>query len=734
MSPTLRLILIFHNHQPIGNFDGVIEQAYEDSYLPFLDVFEQHCRLPIALHTSGSLMEWLVARHPEYIDRLAALVASGRIEIVGGPYYEPILTMIPSRDRIGQITRYHDWLTKRFDTSVGGIWMPERVWEQTLTRDLAEAGVRYTLLDDFHFKNAGLEEHDLHGYYLTEDETKLLAVFPGSERLRYLIPFSDPEETISYLRLIASQQPGAVVAFGDDGEKFGSWPGTKEHVYTNGWLRRFFDALAANQSWLKVVKPTEVLEQVPPLGTAYLPEGSYREMTEWALPTERLLQFEHLKHRLEFEDRWHDVAPFVRGGYWRNFRVKYPETNEMYARMQMVSQRLHDAVAAGARGELVDQARTELYRGQCNCGYWHGAFGGAYLPHLRNAVFKHLISADNLLDEAQGRGMADGDRPWVELTSADYNFDGRQEIRLASNRLVALVSPAYGGHLYELDVRAICHNLLATLTRRPEAYHEKVRAGEGAAGGDVASIHDRVIFKQEGLDKRLQYDRYPRKSLIDHFYEPDASLGAIVADEYQELGDFVTAPFEARLRRSSDRMQLQMSRQGHVAGHDVRITKGLTLEAGEQTVAIAYLLEGLPADQTLHFGIEMNFAGLPSGLDDRYFRDTQGRPLGQLGTQLDLSDFASLGLVDKWLGIALDLKCDRPTNFWTFPIETVSQSEGGFELVHQSVVVLPHWLVKADDEGRWSILMTLSLDTSAAEARRSVSEALSSKRPERVTA
>ena len=57
----------------------------------------------------------------------------------------------------------------------------------------------------------------------------------------------------------------------------------------------------------------------------------------------------------------------------------------------------------------------------------------------------------------------------------------------------------------------------------------------------------------------------------------------------------------------------------------------------------------------------------------------------------------------------------RPTNFWTFPIETVSQSEGGFELVHQSVVVMPHWLVEADKEGRWSVTMQMSLDTSRAE-------------------
>jgi alpha-amylase len=724
MSPTLRLVLVFHNHQPVGNFDGVFEQAYLDSYRPFLDVFEQFPDLSIALHISGPLMEWLVERHPEYLQRISRLVAASRIEIVGGAFYEPILTMIPPRDRVGQITSYAEWLSERFHTRVNGMWMPERVWEQSLASDLVESGVRYTLLDDFHFKNSGLDEHQLYGYYITEDNARVVSVFPGSEPLRYLIPFREPEAAISYLREVADRQPGAVVVFGDDGEKFGSWPGTKEHVYDNGWLRRFFDALVANREWLRVTKPSEVLDSVPPLGKIYIPEGSYREMTEWALPAGRLAEFEHLRHRWEAEGRWHEVMQFVRGGFWRNFKVKYPETNEMYARMQMVSQRLHETLAGGQNGPLIDQARRELYRGQCNCGYWHGAFGGAYLPHLRNAVYRHLIAAENLLDAAAGRGLAEGDRPWVELTSADYNFDGRPEVRLASNRLVALAAPSQGGQLYELDVRSICHNLLATLTRREEAYHHKVRAGEQAGGGDVASIHDRVVFKQEGLDKRLQYDSYRRKSLIDHFYPLDATPAAIEAGETPEWGDFVAGAYEARLRRNPGRMQVQLVRDGHVGNADVRITKGVTLEAGEQTLEVAYLLEGLRPGETFHFGVEWNFAGLPTGLDDRFFRDARGKSLGQLGTRLDLHDVDSLALVDQWLCIGVELRIDRPTHVWTFPIETVSQSEAGFELVHQSVVVLPHWYVTAGADGRWSATMTLAIDTTAAERRPSVREAV----------
>ncbi len=726
MTHPLRLVLVLHNHQPIGNFDGVFEQAYQDSYLPFLDVFERYDALRIALHTSGSLMEWLDSHHPEYVDRLAGLVASGRIEIVGGAYFEPILTMIPSRDRVGQITAYTEWLEARLGAKIRGMWVSERVWEQSLASDLVEAGISYTVLDDFHFKNAGLSSEQLHGYYVTEDDAQVLNVLPGSERLRYMIPFQQPQDSIDYLRSVAEAHPGAVVVFGDDGEKFGNWPGTKEHVYDQGWLTQFFDALVANGDWLKVTTPSEAIEKVPPLGKLYIPEGSYREMTEWALPAARINEFEDMHRDLDAQSQWSRVAPFVRGGFWRNFKVKYPETNSMYARMHMVSRRLQEALESGAQGQLIDQARFELYRGQCNCGYWHGAFGGVYLPHLRNAIYQHLIAADNLLDQAEGRGWQEGQQAWVELTAADYNLDGRPEARLANNRLIALVSPVDGGQIYELDVKAICHNLLATLTRRLEAYHRKVLHGPSSGNGELASIHDQVIFKQEGLNERLGYDQWARNSLVDHFYPADVSLEQVAAGQTEEQGDFVHGPYETKLRRNEGRVQLQLVREGHVHDRQIRVTKGITLSADEASLEIAYLVENIPNDITLHFAPEMNFAGLPSGADDRYFRDREGKSLGQLGNQLDLVETTELGLVDEWLGIAVSLSFDRPTAIWAYPVETVSQSEGGFELVHQSVAVVPHWALVPDLNGRWSVTMRLDIDTQLAESRMDKSAAVAS--------
>lgn len=767
--PRIRLCLVLHNHQPVGNFEHVFESAYRDSYLPFLDVFEPYPEMRLSLHVSGSLMEWLDSRHPEYIDRLASLVRAGRIEILGGPFYEPILTMLPPRDRIGQIAQYSRWLRGRLNAPVRGAWVPERVWEASLTSDLASAGIEYTVLDDFHFRIAGLTDHPLHGYYLTEDNGQLLKVFPGAEQLRYWIPFGEPQQTVDLLHALSERQPGTVVTFADDGEKFGSWPETKIHVYDRGWLRRFFDALRANRNWLSTATLAETVDGVLPSGKIYLPDASYREMTEWVLPVSQQQSYHAAVAALQRDNRWDSIKPFVRGGFWRNFKVKYDEANEMYARMMFVSRLVDDAAREGARKELVDQARQHLYRGQCNCAYWHGAFGGLYLPHLRNAVYRELIAAENLLECSPSRSDA-----WVEAAAEDFNLDARKEIRLAGDRLVAWFEPAMGGRLYELDVRSIGLNVLATLCRRPEAYHEKVRAGEHRHDEGAASIHDRVVFKQKDLDQRLIYDRRLRKSLLDHFWDLDVTPEQVAVGEAPELGDFADGIYQSRIRRNPERVQVQFTRQGTCSDRPLTITKGVTLSAGSEDLEIAYLIEGLPADRAVHFGVEFNFAGLPAGADDRYFHTSRipqsngsgmephlispqpvpsllGRRgekvaesrtsglerapkefmarLGQLQTRLDLHDVRQLGLCDEWLGIDVGLLWDRPTNVWTFPIETVSQSEGGFELVHQSVVVIPHWEIRGDADGRWSTVMRLRLSTELAEARLNESSTVAAPAP-----
>ena len=207
------------------------------------------------------------------------------------------------------------------------------------------------------------------------------------------------------------------------------------------------------------------------------------------------------------------------------------------------------------------------------------------------------------------------------------------------------------------------------------------------------------------------------KSLIDHFYDNDVTPAAIAAGEAIERGDFASGAYEARLRRNPNRIQVQLSRQGNAWGHPLKLTKGLTLESGSSMIEIAYLIEGLEPNQSFHFSVEFNFAGIPSNCDDRYFHDGDGRRLGHVGERLDLHETRALSLVDEYLGIDVGWRTSRASGIWTYPVETVSQSEGGFELVHQSVVVQPHWIVTPDASGRWSVTMELAIDTSMAERR-----------------
>lgn len=672
----LRLIFALHNHQPVGNFDGVFESAYRESYAPFLDVMEDYPDIPFVLHTSGPLMEWLAENRPDYVARVRAMAQEGRVEILGGGFYEPILTMIPYRDRVGQVRDYAAYLTDLFETKVRGMWVPERVWEQHLVSALVEAGVEYTVLDDAHFQRAGLHDEQLFGYYLTEDDGRLLKVFPSSERLRYLVPFHEPHESYEYLRRLAHDRPGATVVCADDGEKFGSWPETFDHVFTRGWLRRFCDMIRGNREWLLPTTFAEAVDSTLPLGKIYLPDGSYREMTEWALPSSKLIELKHAQKQSEGHAAAERLKPFVRaGGFWRNFKARYAESDEMYARMLDVSHRLARAEAnPEADPDYLEVGRQELYRGQCNCPYWHGSFGGLYLPHLRNAIYEHLIAAHNALDDAEGRTG-----PRVSLDVADFNLDARKEVRLENERFVAFVRPATGGHLYELDVRHALTNVLSTLDRRPEPYHGAIAASAGlAAMGDGPEFTpERVVFKHEGLGRRLVYDLHPRKALVDHFLPLDVTLDDLTACRDIERGDFVLGTYLSKFIRTEARVSLSMERTGRADGHLVRVHKTIELAADSPTLEIVYALDDLPEGVAVHFAVEINLAGMAGHADNRYYSDPDGSRLGLLDARLDLHDQHGVSLTDEWLDLDLSLAWSKPAGLWCYPIETVSQSEGG---------------------------------------------------------
>jgi alpha-amylase len=157
------------------------------------------------------------------------------------------------------------------------------------------------------------------------------------------------------------------------------------------------------------------------------------------------------------------------------------------------------------------------------------------------------------------------------------------------------------------------------------------------------------------------------------------------------------------MNRSAKRVALVMERPGWADGHPVQARKSISLEAGKGELEIHYLLEGLPSAGALHFAVEINLASMAGHAPDRYYSDVAGSKLGVLNTVLDLPSTEGVNLTDEWLGMKVGLSWSHPAGLWCFPIETVSQSEGGFEGVYQSSAVIPHWLIEADADGRWEV-------------------------------
>ena len=682
-----------HDHQPVGNFLHVLEEAYEKAYLPFIQVLQRYPFMKISVHYSGILWDFFKSHHPEFLQILRRLVKNGQLEMMTGGYYEPILAVIPDEDKVGQVRRLTRTIEEEMGVTPQGMWLAERVWEPHLPKYLVEAGVGYIAIDDYHFKKSGLREEDLYGYYLTEEDGKILKVFPGSETLRYIIPFRPPEETLNYLSRLRGSSRAAIVA--DDGEKFGVWPQTFHSVYEEGWLERFFRLIGENLDWIEPISLGAYATRERPLGRIYLSCSSYMEMDEWSLPTEAMVEYGRVVEGLKENPGGEPIRRFLKGGFWRNFFAKYPESNDLHKRVLLLRNQIVGKESSSEDHDLL----THLYRAQCNDAYWHGVFGGLYLPHLRHALYENLIKAEALYDRMnppEGNG--------VDLERLDFNGDGDEELLLKTPKTVFLFS-SRGGSLLEMDDRSTAFNILATLTRRKEGYHQKLlEAREQASRGEPSEVKTRsvreiLVCERDGLDRYLHFDPYRRASFLDHFIADPMHLESFRRCRYEEEGDFLKEVYVVETGGKGEKGGFLFSRTGSLyrngQAHPISVEKRFTPFPDRNVLKAAYRLSS-PGEGEIkvNFGVEFNINLLAGDAPDRYFvvpgHPLEDRKLAGVG---ELEDVSEVQLVDEWSGFEVVLKTDRPCGFWRFPVETVSLSESGFERIFQGSCLLLYWPV-----------------------------------------
>jgi 4-alpha-glucanotransferase len=686
----ISLALTLHNHQPVGNFGWVIAETFDRAYLPMVDALERHPGVRVALHYTGPLLAWLRAERPEFIARLVLLADRGQIEIVGGGWYEPVLAALPERDRVGQLIRMADELEATFGRRPRGAWLAERVWEPDLPTALVSAGYDWTVLDDAHFRAAAIPEDDLWGSYTTDDQGKVLTVFGTEQGLRYRIPFAEVDDVIGYLRDHATEAGDRLGTMGDDGEKFGAWPTTWDHCWGPGrWVESFFEALDANADWLTTMPPSDWTLAHRPVGRVYLPTGSYAEMGEWALPADEGLAFGTALRRARAEHR--PEARWLRGAIWRNFQVRYREINDIHKQMLATS----DLVAQLPAGPDHDLALDHLYAGQSNDPYWHGLFGGIYLPDLRVANLRHLIGAEDIARRAAAGPTASG-------VLVDLDLDGRDEVLLVDDGQVVAIKPDEGGGIGRWDIRAAAVPLAAVMRRRPEAYHEKLRhhaetgatgagdgnTSDGGAGVTPAegptSIHDLVLTKQEGLEDHLQYDRYERRSGLVRVLPRDTTPEAWAADAVDDLVPALDRPWTiASIGPSSLSMTF--------AADGLRMERTISIEGSSRLQPMlgisVELFNDRPERLDALLGIELNVMLLGGGHNPGAWYEAAGERFFH-DERRSIEDVGRLKAGNSQLGVTIETFIAPFAAAWIAPIETVSNSEAGFELVYQGSALL----------------------------------------------
>lgn len=628
------LLLGVHSHQPIDNFDHVVLDAIKSSYRPFFETVAKTPSFKCSAHYSGWLLEFISTHDTELFDLMKKLTKAGQIEWLTGGYYEPILASIPSYYRRKQIEKLSNFIEKNFGVRPTGLWLTERVWDASIVADLASVGVEYAVVDDYHLLCTGLKRENLNGYYMTENGGNKLALFPISKALRYQVPFWEKDTVIENI----GKFDGAAIIF-DDGEKFGLWPGTHEWVYTKGWLDGFAKSVASSET-ISAQTYGEFFRSHAPLGLVYPPEVSYFEMGEWSLNPKDSIRLENLKNELENGGKADEAEHFLRGATWKNFLVKYSESNKIHKRMLELSQK-----SVGN-----SDAELAIMKAQCNDVLWHGIFGGLYLPNLRDNAWRYLIECENSLNPKNG------------LDLIGIYMNGSYEARFTTDLMIAGFEST-GALLSELNLRNEKFNLLNTLKRRIEAYHHKIEAKNSTdQNADGAkTIHDFKLYADSSDLKHIVEDKNARGGFIDHLVVGEFNLDRFFAQDFKTSSDLANSIY--KMTQDGDNI---------IYSSDL-ITK--TFSVKNNQISSDLMIKSTDARYVQEHNF--HFAEV-----DRVL--INGRSIKE---DLVFEPETSLTIEDPYLLKTIVLEANCPFVTYSHMLLSVSQSESGVDLTAQGVAI-----------------------------------------------
>ena len=149
-------------------------------YKAFFSGIQAEEKLPLTIFAAGSFLEWQKGKRQAYSMLLNNMLSRKQIELLGGGYYQPYLSLLPASDVIGQIEMMTSAIRTQFGKRPRGLFLTASAWTPSLITPFVRCGMEYCLLDYRLFPVNG-EQNSKNFYFspaIVEDKGKTITVFP----------------------------------------------------------------------------------------------------------------------------------------------------------------------------------------------------------------------------------------------------------------------------------------------------------------------------------------------------------------------------------------------------------------------------------------------------------------------------------------------------------------------------------------------------------------------------
>jgi hypothetical protein len=262
-------------------------------------------------------------------------------------------------------------------------------------------------------------------------------------------------------------------------------------------------------------------------------------------------------------------------------------------------------------------------------------------------------------------------------------LDGYDEVYLRTKNFNAEFVSRDGGQMSTLEWKKPVFNLMNTLSRRPEGYHqlffsEQVEHKEEKTADGVPTIHDKKTEVPEEMKKHLGYDWHNRNSFVDHFvysFEPHE----FISGTFHELGDFVNQPMDVEMTKNG----CKFTRKGGLFYHNGIIPAVLTKSYRFDKNSISCKME-FRGDASGTYVQEHNIH--MASFSDVTFN---GQLLRRDGDVMSLTfQNRELTMTDPYTGCKLNWKWEREMSIFIYVVNTVSLAVDTMELTAQGLCIL----------------------------------------------